>query len=675
MDANQRKRLSGGIRRSALSGVPSAAPLADNPFTKEVGMSDKHIHVEESERSWTSRIGGAMTGLVLGGLIFLAAFPLLFWNEGRAVKRYKTLKEGAGSVVTASPDKVDPAHEGKLIHVTATAQAPTPLTDTLMGGDVAPIPVSPQSVDPTHQGKVVFVSGPLSGGGVVDDITGVFVNALVLERRVSMFQWRETQGKTTTDKKVGGKEKTTTEYLYDQVWSDRPIPSTGFKQREGHANPASFPIPSATLKTSEARVGAFRVDPALLDALPAATPPPIGQTAMNIPTSLAGRVHQTTNGLFIGSDPSRPRVGDLMVTYTIAKPGDVGIVALQSGGVLTPISLKDGRRADWIVRGATSPVHMGVGLSLSAPALKLKRTVSLYQWRETMNTRSSGPAATPEASYTSGWEDAVVDSTAFVSGAGHANPPRMPFPAQTLVAAPIRLGAFTLPPEYVGKLDRFDPLAGDALRQALPAEIRDKVRMTADGVFIGENPQAPAVGDLKISYAVVRSQPVTVVARQSDATFSPYKTETGLISEFRPGTLTAQEVFGKAQRENATMTWILRLVGFAAMFLGLVMVFKPLSVVADVVPFIGAIVAKGAAFIAFFLALFCALLTMALAWIFYRPVLAIGLVLVAVAGIFLIRSRKGGDIPPPPRPPVRPPIPPSDGPPPAPSGPPPPPAS
>ena len=46
---------------------------------------------ETTTESWTSRLGGAVKGVVIGLGMFVAAFPLLFWNEGNCVKTAKAL--------------------------------------------------------------------------------------------------------------------------------------------------------------------------------------------------------------------------------------------------------------------------------------------------------------------------------------------------------------------------------------------------------------------------------------------------------------------------------------------------------------------------------------------------------------------------------------------------------
>ena len=57
---------------------------------------------EMTSTSWFSRIANSFKGILAGIVFIVLSIVLLSWNEGRAVKRYKTLKEGAGAVVTKS---------------------------------------------------------------------------------------------------------------------------------------------------------------------------------------------------------------------------------------------------------------------------------------------------------------------------------------------------------------------------------------------------------------------------------------------------------------------------------------------------------------------------------------------------------------------------------------------
>ena len=68
-------------------------------------------------KSARHRRESAVAVAILGCIFTVVAFPVLFFNEGRAVKTAKALKEGAASVVSAQATRVDPANEGKFVHV------------------------------------------------------------------------------------------------------------------------------------------------------------------------------------------------------------------------------------------------------------------------------------------------------------------------------------------------------------------------------------------------------------------------------------------------------------------------------------------------------------------------------------------------------------------------------
>jgi transmembrane protein TMEM43 len=69
------------------------------------------------------------------------------------------------------------------------------------------------------------------------------------------------------------------------------------------------------------------------------------------------------------------------------------------------------------------------------------------------------------------------------------------------------------------------------------------------------------------------------------------------------------------------------------MFLGLFMVFRPIAVLADVLPLFGTALSAGIGLFAFIGAAVLSILTIAVAWLVVRPVLGIALVVVAIGGI------------------------------------------
>ena len=107
------------------------------------------------------------------------------------------------------------------------------------------------------------------------------------------------------------------------------------------------------------------------------------------------------------------------------------------------------------------------------------------------------------------------------------------------------------------------------------------------------------------------------------------------------GTKSANEMFSSAESANKMLTWILRLIGFILMGSGFSAVFKPLPMLLAFVPFLRKIVSAGVGVVAWLLAFILSLLVIAIAWLFYRPVLSIVLIAAVVGIIVLIKKMKG----------------------------------
>jgi len=273
---------------------------------------------EVTNQSWLSRLGGAFKGILFGLLLAVVAFVLLFWNEGRAVKRHKTLQEGAGAVVSVSADRVDPGHEGDLVHLSGRAQ---------------------------------------TGETLTDDTFGVEAPALRLERRVEMYQWQE-EKHTKTKKKTGGGTQTTTTYSYDKEWSQRPIDSSRFHSSSGHENPGSMPWQSAEWSAGRVTVGAFRLSPGLVSEIDRWQQLPVsgGDT---LPPELRDRARVQGGGYYFGDGgPSSPQIGDVRVSFRVVEPTDVSIVSQQAGDSFRPYQAKAGGTVELLEMGTVPAEQM-----------------------------------------------------------------------------------------------------------------------------------------------------------------------------------------------------------------------------------------------------------------------------------------------------------------------------
>lgn len=372
---------------------------------------DDDSYTEITSESWFSRIADSIKGILFGFILFIIAFPLLWWNEGHSVERYNSLKEGQGVVVSVVATAVDPANNGKLVHTQGLATT----QDILQ-----------------------------------DDVFAVSAPAIKLKRIVSMYQWKESEKSETTEQ-VGGSKTTKKTYSYDKQWSDDEINSSKFKQASGHNNPA-MPHKSHTFQAQDVSLGAFKLNAEQISRL-------------------------------------------------------------------------------------------------------------------------------------SGEQDFSIQEA----------------PTSTLLA---------------GK----------------------KLTATGTGFYVGDNPTNPQIGDLKVSFKIVKPADVSIIAQQQGNSFVAYQTQAGsAVDLVEMGLMDANAMFAIAQSENTMITWAIRIAGFLLMWIGLSMIMKPLSVLAAVLPFLGDLIAMGTGIFAFLLALPFTMITIAVAWITYRPLLAGILIAVALGAIIAMK--------------------------------------
>src|SRR5205814_1196201 len=123
----------------------------------------------------------------------------------------------------------------------------------------------------------------------------------------------------------------------------------------------------------------------------------------------------------------------------------------------------------------------------------------------------------------------------------------------------------------------------------------------------------------------------------------------------------AAAMFKKAHEANSVLTWLLRAAGWLVMAIGMSLVLKPLSTVLDVIPLLGNVAEMGVIFVCGLLSLVFTSITIALAWLWYRPLIGVAMLVAAAGAIYLLRQRKAA-VParamPPPAPMAMPPPPP-----------------
>ena len=265
------------------------------------------------------RLKEAFAGVVTGFVVLVICCGVLLWNEGRAVETERALDEGAGVVITVSPDTVNPANDKKLVHMTGDAK---------------------------------------TTGTISDSTFGVTLNALKLKRTAELYQWKENK-KTEEHAKGGGSSQRVTTYSYDKVWSETLNSSSSFSKQEGHTNPASMLYTGKTFTAAKATLGAFTLSQGLMNNLNEYQPLPVTADMLaKLPSGLQGKTRVSDEKFYIGTDPASPQVGDYRIGFQSIIPQTVSIVARQAGNSFEAYTASSGGKVELIKVGSHSAAEM-----------------------------------------------------------------------------------------------------------------------------------------------------------------------------------------------------------------------------------------------------------------------------------------------------------------------------
>lgn len=110
-------------------------------------------------------------------------------------------------------------------------------------------------------------------------------------------------------------------------------------------------------------------------------------------------------------------------------------------------------------------------------------------------------------------------------------------------------------------------------------------------------------------------------------------TQIGWIME---GQLTKEEVFKRKRDEDNLRKWAFRVGGWLIIWLGFYVFFGPIYLLLEFIPLIGALLSAIGQFVGlilgFILGTILSLVVIMISWFFYRPLLAVGL-LVVIGGL------------------------------------------
>ena len=223
--------------------------------------------------------------------------------------------------------------------------------------------------------------------------------------------------------------------------------------------------------------------------------------------------------------------------------------------------------------------------------------------------------------------------------------PAEPVQQPASVAIPDSIMAL-LPDSVRAKIDSIQAVTDSLNKQMANAENKKDlqyVHQASNVLYFGRVPGSPEVGDVRVTFEKVVPAKVTIMAVVDGDSFKPYKAKNGKrFQTLVMGKKSGDEIIEGEKEANNMILWALRILGIVIIIGGLKGIFGFLETILKVVPFIANIFGWGVGIVCTVIGIVWSLIVIALAWLFYRPVLAI--CLLAIAGFLIwVFAFKGKD--------------------------------
>ena len=203
-----------------------------------------------------------------------------------------------------------------------------------------------------------------------------------------------------------------------------------------------------------------------------------------------------------------------------------------------------------------------------------------------------------------------------------------------------------LPDSVKAQLDSLQAVNDSINKQMANAENKkdlNYIHQAGNVLYFGRVPGAPEVGDVRVTFEKVVPAKVTVMAVVDGDTFKPFKAKNGKrFQTLVMGTKSGDEIIEAEKEANNMILWFLRILGCLMVIGGLKGIFGFIETILKVVPFIAGIFGWGVGLVCTIIGVAWSLIVIAIAWLFYRPLL--GISLLVLAGLLIwIFAFKGKD--------------------------------
>ena len=300
-------------------------------------------------------------------------------------------------------------------------------------------------------------------------------------------------------------------------------------------------------------------------------------------------------------------------------------------------------------------------------AIALERKVEYYQWVEKANSEKKdkvGGSQEMKTTYTyhQEWVPEPINSTNFKDpNYRDKNFVLTKIDDKYIMSQNANLGVYKLPNFVLSAVKTDQPVTVNLNQEKLVllenSLIKNNIKKSSNSLnsfihivdnvlYVGGSSVSPALGDVRVTYTKSIPSVVSLIAKSNANTFEHYYTSNGEnISKVVLGSISAENMFRNAHNSNTSITWLIRIGGMVMVILGLKAMFGIVETLFKLIPMLSNMIGAGVGLVVTLVGIIWTLLIVSIAWVFYRPIIAVILLSIIVGIVILLKSRtKSKDI-------------------------------
>ena len=304
----------------------------------------------------------------------------------------------------------------------------------------------------------------------------------------------------------------------------------------------------------------------------------------------------------------------------------------------------EGKMIHAVAVAKTDDILSDPEFGINENAICLEREVAYYQWVEhasstTKDKVGGAQETTTTYTYSHEWVSSPINSASFKDPEYQGlNSVRINVEDNAVYATNVSFGGYQLPAGMVRSIPCNTPVEVPAI------ETQDSIKtvhVNSNVVYYGLDPQTPAIGDVRVTFMKGEGGEASVLAKVTGNTFEPYTSNGKSLCVLSMGNRSMQDMFETEKQANKTWLWILRIIGILLVIAGFRNIFSILVTLFKVLPPLASVANLGVNIVTGVLGVVWSLIVILIAWVRFRPVLAISLLVVAVAlVVWLITKSK-----------------------------------